>query len=80
MMLQRKCPKCGQLVEYIAEQVGSQHKCEKCAEQFELVANDFRVAMRIVWAGVVAFGLLLGYVAVQVAIKIATGQVPIQRK
>jgi len=50
MLLRCQCPGCGDLKEYVAEQVGTTADCFKCGRQFEMKANPGRVTWHIVAA------------------------------
>jgi uncharacterized protein (DUF983 family) len=50
MLLRSKCPKCGELKEYIPEQVGTHLDCFSCGHRFVLKDNPGRVTWQIVSA------------------------------
>jgi hypothetical protein len=50
MLLRCKCPGCGELKEYVAEEVGTSADCLKCGNRFTLLANPGRAAWQIVTA------------------------------
>jgi hypothetical protein len=60
MLLRSKCPKCGELKEYIAEQVGSQLDCFRCGHRFVLKDNPGRVTWQIVSATLAVLVVLGG--------------------
>ena len=44
MLLRCKCPGCGNLKEYVAEEVGAAADCFKCGQRFTLQPNKGRAA------------------------------------
>ena len=48
MLLRSKCPGCGDLKEYVAEQVGSETDCRKCGRRFELKLYRGYVARQVI--------------------------------
>jgi hypothetical protein len=60
MLLKCRCPKCGELKEYIPEQVGSQLDCFSCGHRFVLKNNPGRVTWRIVSATLAVLIMLGG--------------------
>src|SRR5262249_50276793 len=63
MFLRCNCPQCGDLKEYVAEQVGITADCFKCGASFELQDNPGRHVWQIVPATVAVLcivGSILG--------------------
>jgi|SRR6516165_3970496 hypothetical protein len=50
MLLRCKCPGCGDLKEYLAEEVGTSADCFRCGKRFTLRANRGRAVWQIVAA------------------------------
>jgi ribosomal protein S27E len=59
MLLRCKCPGCGDLKEYVAEEVGTTADCFRCGQRFTLQPNPGRAAWQIVSA-TLAVLLMLG--------------------
>jgi ribosomal protein S27E len=62
MLLRCKCPDCGDLKEYVAEQVGTEADCLKCGHRFTLQPNKGRSAWQIISA-TLAVLLMIGGVS-----------------
>jgi hypothetical protein len=50
MLLRCKCPSCGEVKEYVQEQVGSELDCFRCGARFPLKGNPVRVTGHIIVA------------------------------
>jgi hypothetical protein len=63
MLLRCKCPGCGDLKEYVAEEVGSTSDCFKCGSRFTLKPNRARAARHIIFATLAVLVMVGGITA-----------------
>jgi hypothetical protein len=63
MLLRCKCPGCGDLKEYVAEEVGTATDCFRCGHRFTLQANPGRVAWHITCATLAVLLIIGGFSA-----------------
>jgi uncharacterized paraquat-inducible protein A len=63
MLLRRKCPGCGDLKEYLAEEVGTTADCFRCGQRFTLQPNNGRAAWQIITATMAVLLLISGIAA-----------------
>lgn len=58
MLMRSFCPRCGQVKEYITEQVGQTGYCANCGHEFLLKANDERIAWQLISATCVVVAVI----------------------
>ncbi len=63
MLLRCKCPGCGDLKEYVAEQVGTTADCFRCGHRFTLLSNPGRVTWHIIAATLAVLLMIVGFSA-----------------
>jgi uncharacterized protein (DUF983 family) len=61
MLLRCKCPGCGDLKEYVAEEVGTTGDCLRCGHRFTLQANPGRAAWQIIAATLAVLIMVGGF-------------------
>ena len=63
MLLRCKCPGCGDLKEYVAEEIGTSADCFRCGHRLTLQANPGRTAWQVISATLAVFVLVGGFTA-----------------
>jgi hypothetical protein len=69
MLLRCKCPGCGTLKEYVAEEVGSTADCLRCGQRFVLQPNHGRAVWQIA-AATLAVLLIIGGIGARIYLRV----------
>jgi uncharacterized paraquat-inducible protein A len=68
MLLRCKCPGCGDLKEYVAEEVGTTADCFRCGQRFTLQGNPGRAAWHVI-AATLAVLVMIGGVGARMYLR-----------